>query len=161
MKTDLLKVAGQLERFYDAPNLPFIEHDDLGTTFLVSGAVILASLLAKTRSPNMLSDATGLPLAFTGMVIETMDLNDFWQSERYADLASTLQNCDRDYAGILDALNSFLEEFWLESKMPLLGKLLAILRGGKLLGGGLQSWTDLGAPLELQISANDLARISA
>ncbi|MGB6689957.1 MAG: hypothetical protein WBE76_19140 [Terracidiphilus sp.] len=157
MKTEVLK-AGQLERYY-APNLPFIENDDLGTTFLVSGAVILASLLTKTRSPNLLSDATGLPLAFTGLIIETMDLNDFWASDRYTDLARTLQNRDIDYPAIMDSLNSFLEGFWLELKMPLLGKLLAILRGGKLLGGGYQNWTDLGAPLELQISANDLARI--
>jgi hypothetical protein len=140
MKDSVIKNI--LNLFYQCEITPYAEGDDLGTTFGVSGSVILASVLAETKSAPRLAKITGLPVYFVDCVISNMHLNNFWDSEKFQCLETAIctgASCARDIEG---ALNDFLSEFWNESRVEDLGDALVAARGGALLHGKKQTWVD-------------------
>ena len=68
-----LSVTEFLKLYYQGEITEYIEGDDLGTTVVLSGAVILASILAETTSPLRLAKITGMPVYFADCVISNME----------------------------------------------------------------------------------------
>jgi hypothetical protein len=135
------EVSAWLRSFYSQPgNLPEVPNDDLGTTFTLCGAIVLASVLTSTRSPEQLAEITGLPITFTAMVIANMDFNQLWNSESFNELCRTIRVQPDDHEDVDDALECFLEVFWIKSKLPGMHEILPALRGVSLLFGKTQSW---------------------
>lgn len=135
-------VTNFLKLFYQGEITEYEEGDDLGSTSGVSGAVILASVLAETKSASRLAKITGLPVYFVDCVISNMNLNNFWESENFQYLRTTICAGHSGAKEIEGALNDFLAEFWNESRVEDLGVALVAARGGALLHGKKQTWVD-------------------
>src|SRR3954471_23893868 len=130
-----------LRSFHAHPrNSAEVPGDDLGTTFGHCGAVILGVVLTSTRSPEPLAELIGLPVTFTAVVLANMDYNQLWNSESFHELRRTIHVNPNDHEDIEDALESFLEDFWNESKLPGMEMILPALRGVSLLFGRTQTW---------------------
>ena len=140
MKDDA--VTEFLKLFFQEDIPEYIEGDDLGTTCVVSGAVILASILSETRSPSRLSKMTGLPAYFAACVMANMNMNGFWNCESFLDLCTTICATPSGATEIDEAIEDFLDVFWNQSQVEELGPALVAARGGALLHGKTQNWVD-------------------
>ena len=135
-----IEAAIWLRRFYSPFSRAEVPGDDLGSTFGLCGAVILASVLTASRSPESLGALTGMPTAFTAVVMGNMDYMNLWQSENFEELCRTIRRDHDDYDEIEDALHGVLEDFWCHSTLPGVTDILPALRGRSLLFGRSQTW---------------------
>lgn len=136
------EVANWLQSFYSRDGAEQIEDDLLGTTLVMCGAVVVASMLSATTSPERLANITGLPIAFTAVVMANMDFNRFWTDESLIALGKTLNKDRIDHQKVKSALDWFQEEFWCSSDLPGMDKILPALRGRCLLHGKTQTGFD-------------------
>lgn len=60
--------------------------DDLGTTFLSAGAVLVVAALTGDRTAETASRHTGMSWLFAEIVLAAMDLDNCWDMEWFADL---------------------------------------------------------------------------
>jgi hypothetical protein len=127
-----------LEQFYQHPDVGPIVGDDLGTTLHMCGAVVLAAIHSATISPDRLSDITGLPAAFCGVVIANLDYNRSWSHDNFLELCAHVR--DDNSEDIVKSLEWLLDDFWMQSKLPGIHIILPALRGRRLLFGRQQTW---------------------
>ena len=135
--------AEWLKRFYEnEKNDAYVDGDDPATTFGSLGAVLMASVLASTRSPVLIAQLTGLPVPFAKEVARLMDFDHFWRSEPFTELERTLRDHPDDYADVGDALFCVKEHVWLKSRLPRMEKVLEEARRRRIFGGRFQHWID-------------------
>src|SRR6185437_1605191 len=82
---DLTIIKAMLDRYYTETD-SYIEDDNGGSTVLSAGCVLLASVMAGTRSPDVIATLTGLPIEFVTAVWMVSDAGGHIFSLRYADL---------------------------------------------------------------------------
>lgn len=135
------ETASWLRKFYSDPSSDAeTPGDDLGTTYGLCGAILLAAAHSGSRSPEELAEATGLPLTFVAIAIGIIDYMKLWHSESFNELCRTVRYNSADHPDVLDALHCFLEQYWDPCKFPGMVEILVAFRGAALLFGRTQSW---------------------
>jgi len=140
---DLTIIKAMLDRYYTETD-SYIEDDNGGSTVLSAGCVLLASVMAGTRSPDVIATLTGLPIEFVTAVWMVSDAGGHIFSLRYADLILAVRNRAFDICEVEEILGDLLVEIS-KSMEPQWWKILKNLRAGHVYGG------------ELQPSANEMA----
>jgi hypothetical protein len=120
----------------------FIASDDLATTFISAGLVLLTASLLNTRTAERLASSTGLPLKFVKRVIQDMNKADLWNCEQLFDLRSTLLNDGDNPSEVRDSLLCLMEAYWNTRWSEERVRELQRLRRGRLFGGSMQNWIE-------------------
>ena len=120
----------------------FTPDDDLGTTFLSCGVVLLVMALAGTQHSTTIAEITCLPEGFVKQVVQSISAIAFRKSKGFANLRHTLETNGRDFPDVIDSLHSALERLWMQSDLFDQEVELLMLRDGYLVGGSRQTWRD-------------------
>lgn len=121
---------------------PTVHADTLGTTYLSCGAVILASLASGSVDPDLVEQATSLPLGYVEFVLSLMLAQNAWSLDSVRDLRRLLRNEPPDFAGIQLALRDATEDFWELCWTPEVHETLEQFRAGCQVGGNSDEWVD-------------------
>jgi hypothetical protein len=116
---DLTITKATLDR-YCIETGSYIEGDDDGTTMLSVGSVLIASI-AGTRSPDVISTLTRLPVGFVAAVLIVSEAGAHESSSRFADLSLAVRNSTFDICDIEKVLADLLVEI-VESLEPAGGR---------------------------------------
>jgi hypothetical protein len=135
---------------YYSEHSPVCEGDDLGTTYESVGSVLLAAVLAGTRSACDLAVITSLPFQFVWVVTAQMEAHGLWQSENLTALERILRERHENSDEVESSLRCILDEFWNAFWEPGATDALTTLRERRLFGGRMQTWTDEDALLFFQ-----------
>jgi hypothetical protein len=65
---------------------PVVEGDNLGTTFLSTGAVLLVAAMDGTQSAVLIALLTGLPKRFVGLIVHSLDRMELRRFRGFRDL---------------------------------------------------------------------------
>jgi hypothetical protein len=126
------------DRFYDAKEY-CIEGDDPTTTLISCGAVLFGSVLASSRCAGVLSELTGLPAAFTTVVILIAEHCDLFFSVSYADLIISVRRDPENFDAVEKAIDQLMCDFWQGMEKHWANR-LTMVRAGYLVGGSRQEW---------------------
>ena len=121
-------VKHYIGRFY-AERDAYIEYDDPATTYTCCGAVLVASVLAETKSADVLSELTGLPVNFAAAVGLLIELQGGMTVERLGYVRTALEQNPEDFSDVEDALSYVLEEFWADRNGLEVEEILERMRG--------------------------------
>lgn len=134
-----------LNEFYAVVDA-YVEWDDPTTTFASCGAILLAAVLAETRSVDVLTEITGFPIGFVEGVLRVMEIEGYYLSLQFADLITAVHLYREDMKKLGNTIDAFMESYW--SRMdPVWCGTFELLRGGYLFGGRPQWWIDAGVGL--------------
>jgi hypothetical protein len=121
---------------------PVLEGDNLGTTFLSTGAVLLMAAMVGTQSAVLIALLTGLPKRFIGLIVHSLDRMEFRRFEGFRDLERKIKLDMNDHKEIEDSLRWALESFWMAADAKLTERILEEERHGQLVSGKRQDWVD-------------------
>ncbi len=136
-----------LQGFYEVAKA-YVVGDNPVTTFSSCGAVLLASILAQTRSVDILATITGFPPGFIGAVLRVMETGGYHLSLEFADLIMAACLRSDDFGLLENSVDAFMEIYWARMD-PVWRDEFEILRERRLFGGQRQGWIDAehGPPL--------------
>jgi hypothetical protein len=136
---DRTSAKNTLNHYYEHAG-SYIDYQDGGTTLVMLGCVLLASILTGTQSPDELATLTGLPIGFVTAALIVISAGGHYFSLRLDDLIVAAHNPSLDVSIVEEILADLLVEVcegtdrhWIE--------ILGSLRVGHIYGGDLQPWT--------------------
>ncbi len=137
---EVTDIKPYLEEFYGAAETYVVE-DDPATTFYSCGSILLAAVLAETRSVDILTEITGFPASFVEVVLHVLETGGYHLSLQFADLILAAHLHSDDFKKLEATVNDLMESYW--SRMDAVWcDALELLRGGYLFGGQPQWWID-------------------
>lgn len=138
---DLSVAKSWLDRYYAVKEF-YVERDGSTTTLLSCGAVLLAAIVACSRSVETLTTLTGLPAAFVEATLLVADSGGHFFSVSYGRLILAVTQHPEDFDQVEHALRDL---FWDICETPGRDRqwhdALSILRARHLYGGKQQAWT--------------------
>jgi hypothetical protein len=135
---DLSLAKSRLDRFY-AVKEHCVAGDDPTTTFTSCAVLLLASVLAESRSAQLLSYLTGFPIAFVEASLLVADSVGHFGSFSHGDLIVAVHRHPDDLDRIELLLNMAMGIIW-ERMDKQWTDALTILRARYLYGGERQAW---------------------
>ena len=130
-----------LDRYYEV-NAFYVERDGPTTTLISCGAVLLAAIVAGSRSAQTLTALTGLPASFVEATLLVADSGGHFFSASYGRLILAVTQQPEDFDQVVHALSDL---FWDICETPgkdrQWGDALSILRARYVYGGKQQGWT--------------------
>jgi hypothetical protein len=136
---ELLVAKSWLDRYY-AVKAFYVERDSPTTTLFSCGAVLLAAIVAGSRSVQTLTTLTGLPEAFIETTLLVADSEGYFFFVSYGELILAVRQHPEDFDRIENALS---ELFWDMCEPPgwKWDDALSSLRARYLYGGKQQAST--------------------
>ncbi|HWH59901.1 MAG TPA: hypothetical protein VN682_19880 [Terriglobales bacterium] len=118
---------------YHASYPPHEPDNDLATTFLCCGAIVLTATVLGFRARKLVAEFTGLPVGFVQTACDAMDLAELWDSRYMHDVNEGLMV--DDFPEIEASLSSVMKDLSDNAWNSTLAMELQVLRDGKLVGG--------------------------
>jgi len=107
---DILAVKSFLDHQYNVVDA-YVEGDDPTTTLISCGIVLLAAIVAETRSEEVLSQIAGLPTSFIEGVIEIFEFNGFYLLQQFADLLTAATSPSPGPKQLGDTVDNMMEGY--------------------------------------------------
>ena len=136
---DLSVAKSWLDRYYAVKEF-YVDRDGSTTTLVSCGAVLLAAIVAGSRTVQTLTTLTGLPAAFIEATLLVADSGGHFLSDSHGRLIIAVTQHPADFEWIEEALNNLMCGIWetMDNQWP---DALSILRARSLYGGNRQTWT--------------------
>lgn len=111
-----------------------------GDTLSSIGVVVISAAVTASRSPDFLSNFTGLPVAFVKLILSLMDEANLWSYRHYVCLAEILDDAPTNpLVSVEDLACAVISFLWEAPELFQFSETLDQLRQGFVLGGAKRS----------------------